>query len=114
MRYPETRGSMEPIHGSRSSVDLSRSDPCGMLYPMKRWSSAPRWGMGIVGLTLLPGAFVTAFAADSPIVGAWQLDSGESAQAALYLFTPTHYSMVLAATDRPDMADTSTATAHEL
>jgi hypothetical protein len=70
--------------------------------------------MGIVGLTLLPGAFVTAFAANSPLVGAWQLDSGHSAQAALYLFTPTHYSMVLAATDRPDTADTSTATGDEL
>jgi hypothetical protein len=70
--------------------------------------------MMIVGLILLAGALVTAFAADSPLVGAWQLDSGQSAQAALYLFTPTRYSMVLAATDRPDIADTSKATADEL
>jgi Lipocalin-like domain len=47
-------------------------------------------------------------------VGAWQLDSEQSAQAALYLFTPTRYSMVLAATDRPDIADMSKATADEL
>ena len=70
--------------------------------------------MVILGLILPRGAFVTAFAADSPLVGAWQLDSEQPAQAALYLFTPTHYSMVLAATDRPDLADTSKATADEL
>ena len=63
---------------------------------------------------MLVGGFVTAFAADSPLVGAWQLDSAQSAQAALYLFTPTRYSMVLAATDRPDIADMSKATADEL
>jgi hypothetical protein len=86
-----------------------------MLYPMKRWSSGPSgWGMVIVGLILLAGAFVTAFAADSPLVGAWQLDSEHSAQAALYLFTPKRYSMVLAATDRPDIADAGKATADEL
>ena len=86
-----------------------------MLYPMKRWTSRPyRSGMIIVGLILLAGAFVTAFAADSPLVGAWQLDSDHSAQAALYLFTPTRYSMVLAATNRPDIADPSKATADEL
>jgi hypothetical protein len=86
-----------------------------MLYPMKRWTSDPsRWGMVVVGLILLLGTFVTAFAADSPLVGAWQLESEQSAQAALYLFTPTRYSMVLAATDRPDIADTSKATADQL
>jgi hypothetical protein len=69
--------------------------------------------MDIVGLILLAGAFVTAFAADSPLVGAWQLDSEQSARA-LYLFTPTHYSMILAATNRPDIADASKATADEL
>jgi Lipocalin-like domain len=86
-----------------------------MLDPMKRWTSGPSgWGMVIVGLMLLAGAFVTAFAADSPLVGAWQLSSEHSAQAALYLFTATRYSMVLAATDRPDIVDTSKATADEL
>jgi hypothetical protein len=72
---------------------------------MKWWTS---------GLILLAGAFATAFAADSPLLGAWQLDSGQSTQAGLYLFTPTRYSMTLAATDRPDIADTNKATADEL
>ena len=78
-----------------------------MLYPMKRSVAA-------VGPILLAIAFGTAFAADSPLVGAWQLDPGQSGQAALYLFTPTRYSMVLAATGRPDIADMSQATADEL
>jgi hypothetical protein len=70
--------------------------------------------MATVGPILLATAFSTAFAADSPLVGAWQLDPGQPGQAALYLFTPTRYSMVLAATDRPDIADMSKATADEL
>ena len=75
-----------------------------MLYPMKRWTLGPsRWGMVIAGLLLFAGGFATALAADSPLVGAWQLDSEHSAQAGLYLFTPTRYSMVLAAADRPDI-----------
>ena len=86
-----------------------------MLYSMKgRTSNPSRWGMVVVGLTLLAGASVTAVAADSPLVGAWQLDSEQSTQAALYLFTPTRYSMILAATNRPDVADTGKATADEL
>ena len=56
----------------------------------------------------------STLAADSPLVGAWQIDPGEPGRAALYLFTPTHYSMLLAATGRPDIADTSKATADEL
>lgn len=47
-------------------------------------------------------------------MGAWQLDAGQSGQAGLYLFTPTRYSMVLAAIDRPDIADMSKATPDEL
>jgi hypothetical protein len=70
--------------------------------------------MVIAGLILVAGAFGAALAADSPLVGAWQLDSAQSAQVALYLFTPTHYSMILAGTNRPDVADTSKATADEL
>ena len=81
-----------------------------------KWSiSAPStWTMATVGPILLASAFSTAFAADSPLVGAWQLDPGQSRQAALYLFTPTRYSMVLATTDRPDITDMSKATADEL
>jgi hypothetical protein len=70
--------------------------------------------MVIVGLILIAGAFVTAFAADPPLVGAWQLDPAQPAQAGLYLFTPTRYSMVLAATGRPDVVDTGKASADEL
>jgi hypothetical protein len=81
-----------------------------------KWSiSGPsRWTIATVGPILLATAFSTASAADSPLVGAWQLDPGQPGQAALYLFTPTRYSMVLAATDRPDITDRSKATAEEL
>jgi hypothetical protein len=82
-----------------------------MLNPMKRSTSTLSW---LANSLILVAALGTAFAADSPLVGVWQLDSGPSAQAGLYLFTPTHYSMVLAATDRPDVADTNKATADEL
>jgi hypothetical protein len=63
---------------------------------------------------ILVAALSTALAADSQLVGVWQLDSGPASQAGLYLFTPTHYSMVLAATDRPDVTDTNKASAEEL
>jgi hypothetical protein len=86
-----------------------------MLYAMK-WpaSRLSRWAMATAGPILLATAFSTAFAADSPLVGAWQLDPEQPGQAALYLFTPTRYSMVLAATNRPDIADMSKAGADEL
>lgn len=70
--------------------------------------------MATVGPILLATAFSTAFAVDSSLVGAWQLDPGQSGQVGLYLFTPTRYSMILASTDRPDIADMSKATADEL
>ena len=80
---------------------------------MVRWIPA-LFDIVIAGPMLLTGAFLPALAADSPLVGAWQLDSQPAAQAGLYLFTPTRYSMVLAAMDRPDIADMSKATADEL
>src|SRR5215831_1590211 len=70
--------------------------------------------MATVGPILLATAVSAALAADSPLVGAWQLNPAQSGQAALYLFTPTRYSMTLAATNRPDIADMSKATADEL
>ncbi len=73
-----------------------------------------RWAAPTFAVILLVSGSATAVAADSPLAGAWQLDSGPSAQAALYLFTPTHYSMILATTDRPDLADTGKASADEL
>ena len=66
------------------------------------------------GLILLAGIIVAASAADSPLVGAWQLEGGQSGQAGLYFFTPTRYSMTMAATNRPDLVDISKATADEL
>lgn len=69
--------------------------------------------MAAVVPIVLAVALGTAFAADSPLVGAWQLDPGQSSQAGLYLFTPRRYSMVLAGTDRPDI-DMSKASADEL
>jgi Lipocalin-like domain len=65
----------------------------------------------ITSVVLLTAAM--ALAADSPLAGVWQLDAGQAA-AGLYLFTATHYSMVLANTDRPDIADTGKASADEL
>src|ERR1700691_5753272 len=86
-----------------------------MLYPMKRSTSGhSRWVMATVCPILLATAFGTVFAADSTLVGAWQLDPGQPGQAALYLFTPTRYSMVLAATDRSDIADTSKENSDEV
>src|SRR5215471_13476054 len=87
-----------------------------MLSPMKRRSTSTfsRLANWLIQTLILVTTLGTALAADSPLVGVWQLDSGPSAQAGLYLFTPTHYSMVLAATDRPDVADTNKATADEL
>lgn len=69
----------------------------------------------IIAAALLWTATVSvAIAADSPIVGAWQLDPAASGQSGLYIFTPTRYSMVLAGTERPDIADANKATADEL
>jgi hypothetical protein len=82
-----------------------------MLNAMKRLTST---FSKLAKSLILVAVLGTAFAADSPLVGVWQLDSGPSAQTGLYLFTPTHYSMVLAATDRPEVADTNMATADEL
>ena len=86
-----------------------------MLFRMVRWKSgAFRRGMAIAGLIVVAGASGSAEAAESRLNGAWQLVSEQGAQAGLYLFTPTHYSMVLAAADRPDVVDTSKASGDEL
>lgn len=71
-------------------------------------------GSVIAGAILLIGAISAVRAADSPMVGSWQLDPSASGQSALYIFTPTRYSMVLAGTERPDIADANKATADEL
>lgn len=69
--------------------------------------------MVALGGVLLTG--MPARAADAPIEGVWRVvESGGRPAAGLYIFTKTHYSMVLALPDRPDVADTSKATADEL
>ena len=83
------------------------------VYRMEwRNSVARRRGMAITGLMLAAGVLVTA--ADSPLAGAWEFDSGQPGQAGLLVFTATRYSMTIASTGRPDIADMSKATADEM
>jgi hypothetical protein len=63
------------------------------------------------GMLLLPAHSRTARAQASPLQGAWQVTDGT---AGLYIFAGTHYSMMAAATDRPDITDLSKATREEL
>src|SRR5215468_1084730 len=75
---------------------------------------------------LLLGALVTSFlipthsriasaAAGTPLEGVWQvMDVGGQPAAGVYIFTGKHYSMMFATTDRPQIDDTSKATADEL
>jgi hypothetical protein len=86
-----------------------------MLKAMNRPISAcSRVAESLVHALILTTALGTAMAANSPLVGVWQLDPGTAAQAGLYMFTPTHYSMVLASVSRPEFADASKATADQL
>jgi hypothetical protein len=86
-----------------------------MLKPMKFSTlGTSRWMMSTARCILLVAVCRCALAADSPLVGAWQLDPGQSGQSALYLFTAARYSMVWAATGRQDITDMSKATADEL
>ena len=64
------------------------------------------------GLLLLPARPHQASAAPgNPLVGVWQV---AAPLAGLYIFTPTHYSMMAATTDRPDNVDANRATADEM
>ena len=54
-------------------------------------------------------------APDNPLEGVWQvMDVGGQPAAGQYIFTNKHYSMMFATTDRPQIDDTSKATADEL
>ena len=88
---------------------------CDILSTMTNVTSdfARRAALIALPVLLMAGANIS-LAADSLLVGAWQLDAGQASQAGLYLFTPTRYSMLLASTDRPDIADPNKATADEL
>jgi len=70
--------------------------------------------VAMVGLLLVCASMRIARAAqDNPLVGVWRVDAGETG-AGIYMFTATHYSMIAANTNRPDISDTSKATADEL
>jgi len=63
------------------------------------------------GLLLVPAPARIARAAASPLQGAWQVTDG---RAGLYIFAGTHYSMMAATSDRPDITDLSKASREEL
>ena len=83
-------GDALPTSGAPALLNRCRNPRTAALHPLvdlkKTSSPIP-----------LATAFSTMFAADSTLVGAWQLDPEQAGQAALYLFTPTRYSMMLAA-----------------
>jgi hypothetical protein len=72
--------------------------------------------VALAGLFLLPTrARIIGAAAGSPLEGVWQvMDVGGQPAAGVYIFTGKHYSMMFASTDRPQIDDTSKATADEL
>lgn len=74
------------------------------------------FGAALSGLVIVPThtRFVRA-AADNPLQGVWRVvDQAGQPGAGVYIFTSKHYSMMVASTDRPDIVDTSQATADEL
>jgi hypothetical protein len=72
--------------------------------------------LALAGLFLLPTHDrIVSAAADNPLEGVWQvMDVGGQPVAGQYIFTSKHYSMMFATTDRPQIDDTSKATADEL
>lgn len=66
----------------------------------------------LIGILLLPGYNRRASAApENPLVGVWRVSPP---LAGMYIFTPTHYSMMAATTNRPDVPDINKATADEM
>ena len=68
------------------------------------------------GLVMVPShtRFVSA-APDNPLQGVWRVvDRAGQPGPGLYIFAGRHYSMMVASADRPDITDTSQATADEL
>ena len=65
-------------------------------------------------LVLLPAHARIVSAAANPLQGAWQIMDPSGRTAGLYIFAGTHYSMMAASTERPDIADLSKATADEV
>ena len=73
-------------------------------------------GVALGGLVIVPAhTRVIGAAADNPLQGVWRVvDQAGRPGAGIYLFASRHYSMMVASTDRPDITDTSQATADEL
>jgi hypothetical protein len=67
----------------------------------------------LAGMLLLPAHSRIVGAQANPLQGAWQLTEGQGLQG-LYIFAGSHYSMMGAAADRPDITDLSKATREEL
>jgi len=64
---------------------------------------------------LLVGSVPILRAADSPLQGAWQVvDQNGRPGPGVYIFAKTHYSMMTASADRPDIVDISQANADDL
>jgi Lipocalin-like domain len=72
--------------------------------------------LALAALFLLPThTRIVSAAADNPLEGVCQvMDVGGQPAAGMYIFTGKHYSMMFATTDRPQIDDTSKATADEL
>jgi hypothetical protein len=73
-------------------------------------------GAALGGLIIVPAhTRLMSAAADNPLQGVWRVvDQAGRPAAGVYLFTARHYSMMVASADRPDITDTSQATADEL
>jgi hypothetical protein len=72
--------------------------------------------VALSGLAIAPArvGFVTA-AAENPLQGVWRVvDPAGQPGSGVYIFTAKHYSMMVASVDRPDITDTSQATADQL
>jgi hypothetical protein len=70
--------------------------------------------LGALVIVLANARFVRA-AADNPLQGVWRVvDESGRPGPGVYIFANKHYSMMVASTDRPDITDTSQATADEL
>ena len=73
-------------------------------------------GGTLVGLFIVPAHMrLVSAVGDSRLQGAWRVvDQAGRPGAGVYIFTSRHYSMMVASADRPDIVDTSQATAGEL
>jgi len=69
--------------------------------------------VALAGLIAAGAAIVRA--ADSPLQGTWQIvDQNGRPGPGVYIFARTHYSMMTASADRPDIVDISQASADDL